>query len=86
MHRWIKAGIIESQFEGDRVSAALTEATIPFLIKSFHDTAYDGLYIFQKGWAAILVPDEFQERAGSLIEEVKRTFKEEGQDEGDGSR
>ena len=85
MDRWVKAGVIESQFEGDRVSAALTEASIPFLIKSFHDTAYDGLYVFQKGWGAILVPGEFQERAEGLVEEVKRSFKEEGQDEGDGS-
>ena len=48
MVRWEKAGIVENRFEGDRVSQALSEAGIPFMVKSFLDTAYDGLYVPQK--------------------------------------
>jgi hypothetical protein len=79
--RWIKAGIIENRFEGDRVSHALQEADIPFLIKSFLDTAYDGLYLPQKGWGAVMVPEKFREEAERMISEVKKTFQEEGKDE-----
>jgi len=81
MVRWVKAGIIENRFEGDRVSLALNEAGIPFLIKSFLDTAYDGLYLPQKGWGAIMVPKNFEEEAKRVISEVKKSFqkqKEEG--------
>jgi hypothetical protein len=46
-----KAGIVENRFEGDRIRQALEEAQIPYLIKSFLDTAYDGLYIPRKGGA-----------------------------------
>jgi hypothetical protein len=81
MERWVKAGIVESRFEGDRVSQALDEAGIPFLMKSFLDTAYDGLYIPQKGWGAIMVPENFEEEAGKVILEVKNSFKEGGNDE-----
>ena len=49
MAHWVKAGVVENRFEGDRVAQTLKEAEIPFMIKSFHDTAYDGLYIPQKG-------------------------------------
>jgi hypothetical protein len=81
MSRWVKAGIIENRFEGDRVSQALNEASIPFLIKSFLDTAYNGLYLPQKGWGVVRVPEEFREEAEKIISEVKRSFKEEGRNE-----
>jgi len=42
---WIKAGVVENRFEGDRISQSLQEAEVPFMIKSFLDTAYDGLYV-----------------------------------------
>jgi len=81
MTRWVKAGIVENRFEGDRVSQALGEAGIPFLVKSFLDTAYDGLYIPQKGWGAVMVPKNFEEEAGKVISEVKRSFRKEEDDE-----
>ena len=81
MTRWVKAGVVDNRFEGDRVSQALSEAEIPFLMKSFLDTAYDGLYIPQKGWGAVMVPEKFGEEAEKVISEVKKTFAEEEKDE-----
>ncbi|MCJ7641165.1 MAG: DUF2007 domain-containing protein [Desulfobacterales bacterium] len=83
MVRWGKAGIVENRFEGDRIRQALEEAQIPYLIKSFLDTAYDGLYIPQKGWGAVMVPEELREKAEKIILEVKTSFREEGRDESD---
>jgi hypothetical protein len=83
MDRWVKAGIVDTRFEGDRVAQALKDAEVPFLIKSFHDTAYDGLYIFQKGWGAVLVPEEFRDQTEQLIVDIKKTFEGEGRDESD---
>jgi hypothetical protein len=80
--QWVKAGTVENRFEGDRISQALQEAGIPFLIKSFLDTAYDGLYIPQKGWGVVMVSEQNQEEVEKLISEVKKTFaKEEDDDE-----
>jgi hypothetical protein len=81
MARWVKAGIVENRFEGDRVSQALNEAGVPFLMKSFLDTAYDGLYIPQKGWGAVMVPENFKEEAEKVIFEVKGSFTKEEEDE-----
>ena len=78
---WIKAGIVENRFEGDRISQSLREAEIPFLIKSFLDTAYDGLYVPQKGWGMILVPEALVKDAERIISEIRESFKEEGKDE-----
>ena len=79
--QWVKAGTVENRFEGDRVSQVLQEAGIPFLIKSFLDTAYDGLYIPQKGWGVVMVSKNNREEAERLIAEVKKTFVKEGEDE-----
>ncbi len=81
MGRWVKAGIVENRFEGDRVTQTLKEAEIPFLIKSFLDTAYNGLYIPQKGWGAVMVPERFREEAERMISEVKNSFQREEKDE-----
>lgn len=83
MDRWVKAGIVDTRFEGDRVAQALKDAEVPFLIKSFHDTAYDGLYILQKGWGAVLVPEEFREQTEQVMVDIKKIFEGEGRDEVD---
>jgi hypothetical protein len=83
MDPWVKAGTVENRFEGDRISQTLQEAGIPFLIKSFLDTAYNGLYIPQKGWGVVMVSEKNREEAERLITEVKKTFgKEEGDETG----
>ncbi len=81
MADWVKAGVVENRFEGDRVSQALREAEIPFMIKSFLDTAYDGLYIPQKGWGIVMVPKELHEEAERLVKEVQESFRKEAKDE-----
>jgi hypothetical protein len=81
MEQWVKVGTVENRFEGDRISQVLEEARIPFLIKSFLDTAYDGLYIPQKGWGIVMVSEKDKEEAERLISEVKKSFVKEGEDE-----
>ena len=81
MARWVNAGVVENRFEGDRVSQALKEAGIPYMIKSFLDTAYDGLYLPQKGWGSIMVPEEFNSEAERIIAEVRTFFQKEVKDE-----
>jgi len=81
MEQWVKVGTVENRFEGDRISQVLREAEISFLIKSFLDTAYDGLYIPQKGWGIVMVSKKHQEEAERLISEVKKTFAKEEEDE-----
>jgi hypothetical protein len=83
MSDWVKVGTVENRFEGDRISQALNEAKIPFLVKNFLDTAYNGLYLPQKGWGRVMVPEHFEKEAERIILEVKKSFREEGKDETD---
>lgn len=37
----------------------LTDKQIPHLIRSYHDSAYDGLWQTQTGWGHIEAPEEY---------------------------
>jgi hypothetical protein len=39
----------------------LKERNIPHLIRSYHDSAYDGLWQYHTGWGQIDAPEEFKE-------------------------
>ena len=39
--------------EAQLLSAALDDRGIRHRVRSYHDTAYDGLFQFQKGWGVI---------------------------------
>ncbi len=81
MARWVNAGVVENRFEGDRISQAMRDAGIPHMIKSFLDTAYDGLYLPQKGWGRVMVPEEWSNEAERIVLEVRSIFQKEGRDE-----
>ena len=77
--QWVKAGTVENRFEGDRISQASSrEAGIPFLIKSFLDTAYDGLYIPQKGWGVVMVSEQNKGEAEKAHFRSQKNFYEGG--------
>ncbi|MBM4338904.1 MAG: hypothetical protein FJ110_05115 [Deltaproteobacteria bacterium] len=81
MAEWVKAGVVENRFEGDRISQSLSEAGIPFMVKSFLDTAYNGLYVPQKGWGVVMVPEEFKEQTEKIVNDIRKSFEKEGKDE-----
>ena len=74
-----KVTVAENRFEADLISQTLQQEGIPCMIRSYHDTAYDGIFIPQKGWGAIMVPAELEEKAGAVIAELRQGLKDKGQ-------
>jgi len=75
MGNLVKILVVENKFEADLVSQALQEEGIPVMMKRFSDTAYDGLYIPQKGWAAIMIPEEYKALGERVVAEFKEAFR-----------
>jgi hypothetical protein len=48
-----KAAVLESPFEAQVLASILEDEGVPHLVRSYHDTAYDGLFQMQKGWGEI---------------------------------
>ena len=75
MSNFVKIVVVENKIEADLVSQALQAEGIPVMVRKFSDTAYDGLYIPQKGWAAIMVPEEFKDLGEKMVNEFKEAFR-----------
>ncbi len=57
---------IEAQILGD----ILNDEKIPYRIRSFHDSAYDGIFQMQKGWGQLEAPESYRNRINDLAEKV----------------
>jgi hypothetical protein len=59
----------ENEAEANVIKSVLEEHGIHAEIKSFHDTAYDGLFQSQYGWGLILVSETDFPEAQRIIDE-----------------
>lgn len=69
--KWIKIYSVESVFEMDMIEDALNREGIEYRAKEHKDTAYDGLFILQKGYASLSVREKDEETARKIIKQVK---------------
>ena len=76
MNDYVKADILENEDEARLVKSILTERGIPHLMKSYYDTAFDGLYQTQKGWGHVSAPASFKEEIMEIVSDIRRTAKE----------
>ena len=72
----VRVHTVENRFEADLLMQALSEECIPTMLRRFEETAYDGLFVTQMGWGAILVPGDYEGEARSLIEKVLESIDE----------
>jgi hypothetical protein len=63
----VKIFTLNNKFEADLITRELEKAGITVMIRNFRDTAYNGIYIPQKGWGEVRVPEKDQQRAMELI-------------------
>lgn len=74
---FVSVMVARNAFEADRLRAVLEQEGIPVLVRTFLDTAYDGIYVAQKGWGRVEVPIAEKERAEKIVEEFVRAFPQE---------
>ena len=67
---FVRAAVAGDRFEADVMKDALGKEGIPVLVRSFQDTSFDGIYVAQKGFAVIEVPESFQARARAVLESL----------------
>ena len=67
----------DNEAEANLIKSLLAEHGIYAEIRSFHDTAYDGLFQFQYGWGIIRVSETDLSEAQRIIKEWKNASFEE---------
>ena len=52
---------LENEIKARLLESVLSEREIPHHIRSFHDSAYDGLFHLHRGWGHIIAPEAFED-------------------------
>ena len=68
----IKIIDLKNQSEASIIDSILNENNIPHNIKSFHDSAYDGIWQTQYGWGILEAPEEYKDEIISIYKEIKK--------------
>lgn len=72
MEEYIKIAILDNEIEAELLESVLTERSIPHLIRSYHDTAYDGLFQVQLGFGAVRAPAAYKDEIKEILGELRK--------------
>jgi hypothetical protein len=72
MENFIKAAVLEEENEARLLDSILSERNIPHLMRSYHDTAFDGLYQTQKGWGHVSAPASYRDEILEILSDLRK--------------
>jgi hypothetical protein len=70
MNKAIKIVTLSNEFEARLLDGLLNEKGIPHLLRSYHDSAYDGLWQTDSRWGHLEAPVEFKEEILKIFNEM----------------
>ena len=70
MDKTIKILVLNNEIEANLIDGLLKERNIPHLIRSYHDSAYDGLWQSHAGWGQLDAPEEFKDEILKIYNEM----------------
>lgn len=70
MDRSVKILILNNGIEAALIDGLLNEREIPHIIRSYHDSAMNGLWQVHSGWGQLDAPEEFREEITRIYNEM----------------
>lgn len=70
MEKAVKILVLNNEIEAKLLDEILKERNIPHLIRSYHDSVYDGLWQLQTGWGHVEAPEAYKEEITKIYEEL----------------
>jgi hypothetical protein len=84
MDEYKKIVVLDNEIEARLMDSILTDRNIPHRLKSYHDSAYDGIFQAQKGWGHIEAPVGYQEEIIAIHADLPvKNHEEEGETDPD---
>jgi hypothetical protein len=68
---FVNIATLDNIIEAQLIDSVLNEYGIPHRIRSFHDTAYDGLFQFQLGWGALWAPVSSRTEILEILHDIR---------------
>ena len=76
MNNPVKILTISSEFEALLLDSVLKEKGIPHILRSYHDSVYDGLWQTSTAWGHLEAPEEYSEEILSIYRELSEKQEE----------
>jgi len=62
---------LENEVIAKFIESVLKDRDIPHIVRTYHDSAYDGLWAYQQGWGFIEAPKKYRDEILKIFEEIK---------------
>lgn len=71
MERYVKIAIIENEVEASLLDSILNDRHIPHIIRSYHDTVYDGIYQTVRGWGYVGSLESYRHEIKEILSDIR---------------
>ena len=78
MDKLEKIAVLDNEVQAELVDSVLSERNIPHLMRSYHDSALDGIYQARSGWGHVEAPESCRDEILAIIDDIKRQASSEG--------
>jgi len=68
---FVNIATLDNIIEAQLIDSILNEHDIPHRIRSFYDTAYDGLFQFQMGWGTLWAPVSSKTEILEILHDIR---------------
>ena len=72
MDEFVKIATLDNEFEAQVLGSFLGERGIPYRMRSYHDTAFDGLFQTQKGWGYVSAAEVDRDEILEMLSELRK--------------
>ena len=76
MESYSKILVLENEMEAQRLASILEQDGIPHVVRSYHDSVYDGIFQSQRGWGHLEAPEKYTEKIREIFEKMKNEREE----------
>ena len=66
-----KIAVLDDMIQGQLLESILKDQSIPHVIRTYHDSAYDGLFRGQQGWGHVEAPEEYESEILKLLADLR---------------
>ncbi|MBW2082369.1 MAG: hypothetical protein JRI39_04605 [Deltaproteobacteria bacterium] len=74
---FVRIAVVENDIEALLLDSILEERNIPHQMRSYHDTAYDGLFQTQKGWGHVSAPTKYEREVKEILSDIRKQAQQE---------
>jgi len=72
MEKYEKIAVLENEIQAQLLDDVLTQRNIPHRMRSYHDSAYNGLFQYSKGWGHVEAPEKYKDEIIEIIDNLNQ--------------